>query len=161
MFIWGVPAVVQWDWWCLWSTGTQVRSLAWHSELKICHCHRRCIGRRCGSDLIPGPETPYATGQPRKKKKKKIESLLSILLAVYLGEVLLGHTVVVCLTFRRIDKLFSQELHHFTTPATMCEGAISLKKEKMIGLVVRHGTSLCFSSFCISRQPGVERERVG
>ena len=28
------PAVVQWDWWHHWSTGTQVQSPAWHSELK-------------------------------------------------------------------------------------------------------------------------------
>lgn len=27
------------------------------------------LGCSCGSDLIPGPVTPYAAGQPKKKKK--------------------------------------------------------------------------------------------
>ena len=29
------------------------------------------LGHKCSLDLLPGPETPYAMGQPKKKKKKK------------------------------------------------------------------------------------------
>ena len=65
----GVPTVAQWDWWYLGHAGTWVRSLAWHSGLGIQHC------RSCGMDLIPGPGTPYATGQPKEKKNtKKVKS---------------------------------------------------------------------------------------
>lgn len=36
----GIPAVVQWDWWCLWTTGTQVQFLSLHSRLRMGDCHR-------------------------------------------------------------------------------------------------------------------------
>jgi len=62
----GVPAVAQWNWWLLWSTGMQVQSPAQHSELRIQLC---C---NCGLDLIPGMVAPYATGQPKKEKKKNV-----------------------------------------------------------------------------------------
>ena len=61
----GVPAVVQWNWQQLWSSGTQVQSPAHHSRLRI----QRCC--KCSVDLIPGLGTPYAMGWPEKKKKKK------------------------------------------------------------------------------------------
>ena len=32
------------------------------------------IGPNCGSDLIPGPGTPYVVGGKKKKKKKKKKS---------------------------------------------------------------------------------------
>ena len=64
-----VPAVVQWDWQHLWSAGMQVQSLAWHSELRIQCCW--IVGHNCGSDLIPGPGTPFTMGQPKKEKKKE------------------------------------------------------------------------------------------
>ena len=51
----GVPTVVQQDQQHLWSTP------AWHSGLRIWHCHN------CLSDLIPGPGTPYTEGQPKKE----------------------------------------------------------------------------------------------
>ena len=35
-------------------------------------CHSCGVSRNCGSDLIPGPGTPYAGGRPKKKKKKRI-----------------------------------------------------------------------------------------
>ena len=35
--------------------------------------------RTCGSDLIPGPELPYAVGAAKKKKKKKKKCWLSVL----------------------------------------------------------------------------------
>ena len=43
----GVPAVAQQDQWHFWSTGTQVRSLGWHSELRIQRCYSRGIGHNC------------------------------------------------------------------------------------------------------------------
>ena len=52
------------------STGTQVRSPARHGGLRIpciCSCG---LGCNCSSDLIPGWETPYALGQPKKEKKR-------------------------------------------------------------------------------------------
>ena len=60
----GNEEMVQRDRQCLGSAGMQVQSLARHSGLRIqCCCS-------FGSDLIPGLETPYATGWPRKGKKK-------------------------------------------------------------------------------------------
>ena len=63
--------MAQWDWWCLWNAGTQVRSLAWHSGLRIWHHHSCSIGHHRGSDLVPGLGTPYAMGLPEKKRKEK------------------------------------------------------------------------------------------
>ena len=48
----------------------QVQSLAWHSGLRIWHCHNCGVDYNCSSDLIPGPGTPYAMGQLKKKEKK-------------------------------------------------------------------------------------------
>ena len=65
--------MVKGDQWCLGSAGKQVCSLAWHSELRIWHCHSCGLGGDCGSDLIPGPgvlHMPWG-GQKLKKKKKK------------------------------------------------------------------------------------------
>ena len=43
-----------------------------HSGLRIqCCCS-------CVLDLIPGLGTPYAAGQPKKKKKKKLENLCGL-----------------------------------------------------------------------------------
>lgn len=67
----GVPSVVQWDWWHLGNTGTQVWSLASHSGLRIPYCHSCSIVRSWGSDLNPDQGTPYAAGRPKKEKKKK------------------------------------------------------------------------------------------
>ena len=39
-----------------------------HGGLRIQHCRSCGSDHNCGSDLIPGPETPYATGWPKKKK---------------------------------------------------------------------------------------------
>ena len=63
----GVPTMSQWDWQQLWSTGTGVQSLAKHSGLKIHYCYS--CGHNCSLDLISGLGTPYAAGQPKKKKK--------------------------------------------------------------------------------------------
>lgn len=57
---------------CLGNNGVQVLSLARHSGLRIWHCHTCGFGHNCGSDLIPGPGTPYTMGWPKKKKKKKL-----------------------------------------------------------------------------------------
>ena len=48
----------------------QVRSLAQHSGLRIQCCHSCGKGRDCGSDLVPGPGTPYTMGQPKKEITK-------------------------------------------------------------------------------------------
>ena len=64
----GIPTVTQRDQWHLWSTETQIQSLAQHSGLRILHCLSCDIGGNCISDLIPGPGTPYAMGQPKNKK---------------------------------------------------------------------------------------------
>ena len=51
--------------------GCRFPSLAWHSGLGIRHCCScEITGHNCGLDLIPGPGTPYATGKPKKKKKR-------------------------------------------------------------------------------------------
>ena len=57
---------------CVGSAGTQVQSPAWHSALRIQCCCSCGLGGNCGSDLIPGLVTPYAAGQPKKKKKKSV-----------------------------------------------------------------------------------------
>ena len=67
----GAPTVVQWDQRCLGSTGMQVRSLAWHSGLRIQCCHSCGLGQDLSLDLIPGLGTPYAAGVTKKRKKKK------------------------------------------------------------------------------------------
>ena len=54
----------------LWSAGAQVPSLTQHRGLRgqrSCGCG---LGHRCGLDPIPDPGTLYATGWPKKKKKK-------------------------------------------------------------------------------------------
>ena len=51
--------------------GALVRSPTQHSGLGIWGCCSCGLGCNCGSDLIPGPEAPHATGKPKKKKKKK------------------------------------------------------------------------------------------
>ena len=62
----GVPTVAQQDWQRIGSTGMQVKSLAQHGGLRVQDC------RSCDLDLIPGPGTPYAEGQPKKKEKKRV-----------------------------------------------------------------------------------------
>jgi len=62
--------VKQWAWWHLGNAGTQVRSLAWHSGLRIQHCHSCSLGGDSSSDLIPGPGTPYAVEQGEKKRRE-------------------------------------------------------------------------------------------
>ena len=66
----GVPSVAKWvnDPAHLWGISG---SLAWCSGLKIPRCGSCGIGHNCGSDLISGPGTPYATEWPKKKKQRK------------------------------------------------------------------------------------------
>ena len=40
-------------------------------QLQRCHCCSSGVGQNCGSDLIPGQGTSYATGPPKEKKIKK------------------------------------------------------------------------------------------
>ena len=67
----GVPALEQQDQWCLGSAETQVRSLAWHSGLRIRRCHSCSFGHNYSSDLIPDQGTPHAVGRPKKEKKER------------------------------------------------------------------------------------------
>ena len=60
-----VPAVAQQDQWHLWSTGTLVQPLAWHSGLRIRHCWLR-------SDPWPGNSMCCRTAR-KEEKKLKIE----------------------------------------------------------------------------------------
>ena len=86
----GGPDVVQWDLWHFGSTGIQVCSLAQHSQLRIQCCCSCILGHNCGLDLIPGPGTSYAAGQPKMGEERSIfknnlcqrfgNSLLSIVL---------------------------------------------------------------------------------
>ena len=71
ILILGVPTVVQRDWQHLGSAGMQVRSLAWHSGLRIWRCHSCGLGCDCSSDLIPGLGTPHATSWPKLKQTNK------------------------------------------------------------------------------------------
>ena len=54
------------------SLRTQVQSPAWHNGLK----DQMWLSRNCGSDLIPGPGTPYATGPSRRKETTQAPSKL-------------------------------------------------------------------------------------
>ena len=63
--------MAQWDQQSLRNFGTQVQSPAWHRGLRI-HCFRSFVlGQDYGSDLILGLGTPYALGQPKKKKEER------------------------------------------------------------------------------------------
>lgn len=70
----GVPAMAQQHRWYIGSAGTQIRSLAQHSGLRIRYCSTCSLGLSYGSDLISGPRTPYATGWPKKKWMVKTNS---------------------------------------------------------------------------------------
>ena len=76
----GLSTVVQCDWCCLYSSEMKVQSLAWHSGLRIWHCCSCSVDPHCSLDLIPGPGTPYALGQPKKEEeeKKKTQVLLNL-----------------------------------------------------------------------------------
>ena len=66
----GVPAVVQRDWQCFWSTCWNPGSILGPAQwVKDPACG---VGHNRGSDLIPGPVTPYGKGWPKKRERKKI-----------------------------------------------------------------------------------------
>ena len=67
----GAPSGAQWDQQSLGSTGTWVRSPAWHRGLKIQHCCLCGLGQDSGLYLIPGLGDPSAVGWPKKEKRKK------------------------------------------------------------------------------------------
>lgn len=60
--------MAQWAQQCLCNASTQVQSPAWHLMLSYLWPASQLPLR---SDPRPGPRTPYATGQPRKKERKK------------------------------------------------------------------------------------------
>ena len=55
-----------------WEPCMQVRSPTQYGGLRIQCCLSCNVGGSYGLDLIPGPGTPYAVGQPKKKKRKNI-----------------------------------------------------------------------------------------
>ena len=63
--------MVQQDRQHLGSAGVQVQPPAWHSGLRIHCCHSCTLGCDYGLDLFPGPGTPYATGWPKMKERKR------------------------------------------------------------------------------------------
>ena len=73
----GVPAAAQRDQWQRWSPGMQVQFPAWQRGLRAWHCCCCGIGSNCSSNVIPGLGTPYAVGQP-KKKRKNLQCLLNL-----------------------------------------------------------------------------------
>lgn len=62
--------MVQQFWRCFGSARMQVQCQAWDSGLRLWHCCSCSLVCNCSSDLITGLATPYATGLPKKKKKK-------------------------------------------------------------------------------------------
>ena len=78
-----VPAMVQQDQQRhLRSVGEQVWSPAQHSRLRVRCCYGCGIGHNFSLDLIPGPETPCATGWPEKEEKKEVSWIFHSLLEV-------------------------------------------------------------------------------
>ena len=65
---WGVPTVVQWDWQCLRSTGTQVRYPAPHNGLGS---GAATAAASVGSDPWPGNSICHRAAKNEKKKNKK------------------------------------------------------------------------------------------
>ena len=57
----------------------QVGSQVQPSGVKDLVCHSCGVGCNCGSDLILGPGTPYTTGQPKKREKKKENVLKGVI----------------------------------------------------------------------------------
>lgn len=54
-----------------WKHWDAVLSQAWHRGLRDLHCCSCDLGHACGSNLIPGLETPYGAGRPKKPHKNK------------------------------------------------------------------------------------------
>ena len=65
--------MAKWDRQCLGSTGTQVRSPARHSGLRMWHCHSCSLGLQLHlkSDLWPGNCMCLEAAKKKKKKKQK------------------------------------------------------------------------------------------
>ena len=51
-----------------WDAGSIPHIAQWVKDL--------ALGRNCGLDLILGPEIPYASGQPKKEKERKMKKKL-------------------------------------------------------------------------------------
>lgn len=62
----GDPALVEWNWRCLWNPEKQVQFPAQHRGLRIC-CNW-CL------DLIPGPGTRYTVGWLETNKQQQKEN---------------------------------------------------------------------------------------
>ena len=95
----GVPTVAQWVWQCLWSTGTQVRYLAGPRELGI--------QLYCGSDLIPGLETPHAGGQLKKKERK-----IYMYVCVSVQEIIIAEIITMYIKYTSIKFKTKKNMGH-------------------------------------------------
>lgn len=67
----GIPAVVQQDWWRLWSSGMQVPYMAQHSGLRIWCCCSCSVPCNCSSIWSLAWELPCAMGWPQENPKNK------------------------------------------------------------------------------------------
>ena len=66
----GVPAVVQWDQHHLCRARMQLCSPAWHSRLRIRHCHRCNAGHKLRLRSDPWPRNLIYLRETKKKRKK-------------------------------------------------------------------------------------------
>ena len=62
--------MAQWDRWCLGSIGIQVQSLDWHNKLTDLVLPQLWYGLQLCLRSDPWQGTPYATGQPKERKKR-------------------------------------------------------------------------------------------
>lgn len=73
------------------TTGSAVswegRDTAQHSGLGIWHCCSCDLSQIYGSDVIPGPETPYAVWCLKKKRKKKISFIFFLFIINFVKSV--------------------------------------------------------------------------
>ena len=99
------------------SAGTWVRSLAWHSGLKIWRCHSRGLGCDRGSDLIPHPKLHMLQGSQEKGGKKKKPSVWDcspqdVLMMIKFFQVKNWHTRPTSWTFAEGSKKAEKQEQH-------------------------------------------------
>lgn len=70
----GVPTVAHQYWQHLGNAGTQVRSPASHSGLRMWYCSSRGIGHNCGLEPVTGLETSVCHRAAKKRKVRNYRS---------------------------------------------------------------------------------------